>query len=423
VSAKFGDRSKKGFKIGAEKAANDNLPKAKSPANEQKSIAATPFVAVDPARIPPREWLYDRHYIRKFVSATIAGGGVGKSALKLVQTVSMAIGRDLLDGGEPITRLHVWYWNGEDPKDEIQRRIAAICLYYKIEPKELEGWLFVDSGHDIPICLATEDRGKVSLDERQRKSVGETIACNNIDVVILDPFIAIHRVSENNNPLIDRVLKLLGEIANRENCSIEIVHHIRKPAAGQNEATADDSRGGGAIVNAARSCRVLNRMNSKEAERTPIDQDSRYRYIRVDSGKQNLAPPEKAKWLYLASVTLPNGDNVHVVERWQFPEAVQSWTEEDIQFIGRQVRAKAYRWDTRAKDWIGKVVADRLGLDPENKAGKEDIKAFLRVWEGVIAVEERSDAKRKQREFVVPGPGQSASGSRTGTEGANGDED
>jgi len=79
---------KKGFKIGAEKAANDNLPKAKSPANEQKSIAATPFVAVDPARIPPREWLYDRDYIRKFVSATIAGGGVGKSALKLVQTVS-----------------------------------------------------------------------------------------------------------------------------------------------------------------------------------------------------------------------------------------------------------------------------------------------------------------------------------------------
>jgi RecA-family ATPase len=270
----------KGFKIGTEKAANDNLPKAKSPANEQKSISATPFVAVDPTRIPAREWLYDRHYIRKFVSATIAGSGVGKSALKLVQTVSMAIGRDLLDGSNSITRLRVWYWNGEDPKDEIQRRIAAICLHYKIEQKDLEGWLFIDSGHEMPICLAIEDRGKVSLDEGQKKSIGETIARNKVDVVILDPFIAIHRVSENNNPLIDRVVKLLGEIANRENCSIEIVHHIRKPAAGQNEATADDSRGGGAIVNAARSCRVLNRMTSKEAEPTPIEQDDRYRYIR-----------------------------------------------------------------------------------------------------------------------------------------------
>ena len=75
------DKLRRGSKLGREKAANDNLSKAKSPANEQKSIAATPFVAVDPTRIPAREWLYDRHYIRKFVSATIAGGGVGKSKL------------------------------------------------------------------------------------------------------------------------------------------------------------------------------------------------------------------------------------------------------------------------------------------------------------------------------------------------------
>ena len=345
--------------------------------------------------------------------------------MKLVQTISMAIGRDLLDGGNPIRRLRVWYWNGEDPKDEIQRRIAAICSHYKIDQKDLEGRLFIDSGHDTPMCLASEDRGRVKFEDPVVKALSDTILRNQIDVVIFDPFIAIHRVSENNNPLIDRVVKLLGEIANRENCSIEIVHHIRKPAAGQNEATADDSRGGGAIVNAARSCRVLNRMTNKEAERTPIQQDDRYRYLRVDSGKQNLAPPEKAKWLHLASVMLPNGDNVQVAERWKFPGAVQRWTEEDIQFIGRQVRAEAYRWDNRAKDWIGKVVADRLGLDPENKGHKEDTKAFLRVCkkEGVIAVEERPDANRKPREFVVPGPGQSASGLRTGTEGANSNED
>ena len=118
----------------------------------------------------------------------------------------------------------------------------------------------------------------------------------------------------------------------------------------------------------------------------------------MDGGKQNLAPPEKARWRYLASVGLPNGDNVQVVERWQFPEAVQRGTEEDMEFVRRAVREKAYRWDTRAKDWIGKVVRSRLGLDPENKGDKEDIKAFLRVCkkQGVIAVEERPDAKRKR---------------------------
>jgi hypothetical protein len=169
--------------------------------------------------------------------------------------------------------------------------------------------------------------------------------------------------------------------------------------------TADDSRGGGAIVNAVRSCRVLNRMNNSEAEQARIEKDNRYRYIRVDSGKQNLAPPEKAKWRYLASFCLPNGDNVQVVEHWQFPEAIQRWTEEDVEFIRREVWAKPYRWDTRAKEWIGYLVADRLGLDVENKADKQDIKEFLGAClrKGIIAIGRRPDADRKPRQFVISG--------------------
>jgi hypothetical protein len=38
-------------------------------------ITATPFVWIDPASIPKREFLYGRHYIRGFMSTTIAPGG------------------------------------------------------------------------------------------------------------------------------------------------------------------------------------------------------------------------------------------------------------------------------------------------------------------------------------------------------------
>jgi AAA domain/Bifunctional DNA primase/polymerase, N-terminal len=415
----------KGFQIGAEKAANDNISQGTPRSSaRQAPISATAFEAIDPPAIPRREWLYGGHYIRKFITATIAAGGVGKSALKLTEAISMSIGRDLLDGNKTITRLRVWYWNGEDPKDEIVRRVVAICMHYKIDQKELEGSLFVDSGHEMPIRLAIEDHGRVVIDDQVVRAISDSIEKNKIDAMIVDPFIAIHKVSENNNPSIDQVVKQLGWIANLQNCAIEIVHHVRKPSAGQHDVTADDSRGGGAIVNAVRSCRVLNRMSNDEAERARVEPDDRYRYIRVDSGKQNLAPPEKAKWRYLASICLPNGDSVQVVECWQFPEAVQRGTAEDMEFIRLAVRDTAYRWDTRAKDWIGKVVADRLGLDPESKADKEDIKAFLSVCrkQGLIAVEERPDDKRRRREFVVSGPGKWASGSRMGTEGANGDE-
>ena len=51
-----------------------------------------PFVPVDPATLPPREWLYGRHYQRRTVSATVAPGGFGKTTLCMVESVAMGHG-------------------------------------------------------------------------------------------------------------------------------------------------------------------------------------------------------------------------------------------------------------------------------------------------------------------------------------------
>jgi AAA domain len=53
-------------------------------------IAFTPYVWQDPATLPMRRWLYGKHYIRKFLSATMAAGGLGKSSLVLVEAIAMA---------------------------------------------------------------------------------------------------------------------------------------------------------------------------------------------------------------------------------------------------------------------------------------------------------------------------------------------
>jgi hypothetical protein len=73
----------------------------------------------------------------------------------------MVVEKDLLNSNAPVKRSRVWYINGEDPRDEIERRIAAVCLYYEIDPKELEGWLFIDSGHEMKMRLAIEHCGEV----------------------------------------------------------------------------------------------------------------------------------------------------------------------------------------------------------------------------------------------------------------------
>ena len=87
-------------------------------------IKATPFVWIDPAKIPPRRWLYGRHYIRSFISETVAPGAYGKSTLAITEALAICTGRTLL-GVIPDGRANVWYWNGEDPLEELERRLAA----------------------------------------------------------------------------------------------------------------------------------------------------------------------------------------------------------------------------------------------------------------------------------------------------------
>jgi putative DNA primase/helicase len=59
-------------------------------------IVAKPYIHRDPRSIPPRQFLHAGHYIRGFLSATIAPGGLGKTSLQLVEAVGMATSRDLL---------------------------------------------------------------------------------------------------------------------------------------------------------------------------------------------------------------------------------------------------------------------------------------------------------------------------------------
>ena len=73
----------------------------------KKLELAKPYVSRGAANIPPRDWVYGGHYLRKYVSGTVSPGGVGKSALALAEAVAMATGSDLFDGNRPITRKRV----------------------------------------------------------------------------------------------------------------------------------------------------------------------------------------------------------------------------------------------------------------------------------------------------------------------------
>ncbi len=304
-------------------------------------IVAQSYVWMDMTKIPKRDILYGRHLYRSFLSATVSPGGLGKSSLVMAEALAMVTGRDLL--GEQSKRpVSVWYWNGEDPMDELQRRFAAATKHYGIKEEDLGGRLFVGSGRDTEVIIAREDRGGVQINTLVVDQLIQQVKANKIDVIIIDPFVASHSVSENDNTKIELVVKQWMRVAEEGGCAVELVHHTRKPYMGAVETTVDDARGAGALLAKARTARVLNGMSKTEAEELGIEPDDRFQYFRVDNGKSNMERRTAAsKWRQMKSVTLNNGkinaegDSVGVATPWALPSAFNGVTAEQLDRVIR----------------------------------------------------------------------------------------
>jgi AAA domain len=343
-------------------------------------ISATPFVWRDPATIPPRSWLYGRHYIRQFLSCTIAPGGWSKSSQLIVEVLAMASGRPLL-GVTPASKLRVWYWNGEDPLDEIDRRIEAAMVCHDVKPEEIEDYLFRDSARKMPIIMATQTRNATIIAKPVVDEVIETIRLNKIDVMVVDPFVKSHRVTENDNLAIDMAAEQWAAIADVTNCAIEASHHTRKVSGG--DVTIEDSRGASSLMSAARVGRVLNRMNREEASQSGVEQ--RWRYFRNDragEAKANMSPPpEDADWFKLASVDLGNGDNVGVVTAWTWPSPFEGISVHHLRLAQKAVsEGGPWRAHHQADDWVGKPIAKALNLNVKKDPDRAKVRGLLATW-------------------------------------------
>lgn len=342
-------------------------------------LTPTAFTWSDPSSIPPREWIYDTHLIRKFVSLTVSPGGLGKSSLALVESLSLVTGRALLSDAilhEPTAR--VWYWNGEDPQDETKRRVMAACKHYGISSADLGGRLFTDSGRDTPLILGENTRDGITLNEELFLSIEAAMIENRIDVFVADPFVSAHRLGENDNNAIDAVIKRMGRLADRTNAAIEIVHHVRKPSSADAVTDVNDARGASALIGGVRSARVLNVMPSDLASEAGISSDVAKRYFSVSDGKANMSPKAgEARWRFLESVCLDNAtadrkaDNVGVVTYYELPREARAITDlsraEDEMRLILSTDDTVRHWSgkgrgAKPKNWLGHRILDALNI-------------------------------------------------------------
>jgi hypothetical protein len=284
--------------------------------------------------IPPRAWLLGTIFCRRFLSSLIADGGVGKTALRIAQLISLAIGRSLT-GEHVFVRCRVLIISLEDDADELRRRVYAVMRHHGIAAAQLHGWLFLAAPKGLRLAEMKDGAPAAGALEQL---LTDAVAERKIDIVSLDPFIKSHGLEENSNGAIDYVCTQLSKIAIDHDIAVDLPHHTKKGLGGPGDA--DRGRGASAMKDAARLVYTLTPMTTEEARQFGVKEADRRSMIRMDGGKVNIAPrASEATWFRIIGVPLENGqgsypagDNVQTVEPWQPPE---TWSGLDSALLNR----------------------------------------------------------------------------------------
>lgn len=380
------------------------------------SLRASPFVFRDPTTIPRRRYLYGFELRRKQLSATVAPGAAGKTTFKIGRALCMVTGRDFLGHRVWNGPHRVWLWNLEDEMEEVEKSIHAFMKLWALTPADIADRLFIDgvdsSGSKL-LKIGTQTRaGEFIIRQPVVDALVEELKARKIDHIDIDPFVSSHSVDENDNGAIDAVSKEWVKVAHEADCAVSLAHHVRKPNG--SEPSAFDARGAVAMINAARSVLVLQKMPKDVAQEFRIAECDRKRFFSVFDDKNNKAPPAaQAQWYEFVGVGLGNGDdtgpedNIGAIRRWQAPDTFGGVTVQQLWHVQNQIQAnpEQARKHSEARGWVGKIVARVLDRNLDDEGEKQAIKKMVLTWlnNGALRSIERKDDRGEIREYVEVG--------------------
>jgi RecA-family ATPase len=219
------------------------------------------------------------------LSGLLGPGATGKTALRVLQYLSLATGRALA-GQHILRRCKVLMLSFEDDQEELQRRILAARLHHGIKTTEVKDWLFYSTPKGIKLAEMRNGSRQLGLLEKQlRHAIG------------LDPFVKLHALEENDNSAMDFVCDVLTTLAMEYDIAVDAPHHTRKGQMIPGDAEA--GRGAGAAKDAGRLVYTLTTMSEDEAKQLGINPEDRATYVRLD----------KAKSTWRRRRALPNGSS------------------------------------------------------------------------------------------------------------------
>lgn len=186
--------------------------------------SATPLPTVPahqlPATTADERWLIDGLW--GYDAVGILGGEPKccKSFCALTIALAVAGARPCLGNRAPGRTGTVLHYAAEDSLPIVRDRI-----------ERLANGLGIDDLSALPLQLITAPEVRLDRDA-DRRALDATVRVHQPALLILDPFVRLHRCDENVSGEVAPLLAFLRQIQRRHGCAIILVHHARKGAGG-----------------------------------------------------------------------------------------------------------------------------------------------------------------------------------------------
>lgn len=168
-------------------------------------------------RAEEHRWLIDGLWAEEAVGIVGGEPKCCKSFLALDMAVAVASGKACLRRFAVARPGRVLLFAAEDALHIVRARLDGICRAAGVEL----------AGIDIQVITAPSVRLDLEVD---RRSLAETVASLQPRLLILDPFVRLHRIDENVSGEVAPLLAYLRELQRRHKLAVVVVHHARKGA-------------------------------------------------------------------------------------------------------------------------------------------------------------------------------------------------
>jgi hypothetical protein len=181
------------------------------------------LLPVEPAhrlaeRAEEQRWLVSSLWSEEAVGIIGGEPKCCKSFLALDLAVSVAAGTPCLRRFAVPRPGRVLLYAAEDALHIVRRRLEGIC--------GAAGLLLADL--DVQVIIAPTVRLDLAAD---RRNLDETVAKLAPRLLVLDPFVRMHRIDENASGEVAPLLAFLRELQRRHAIAVVVVHHAKKGAA------------------------------------------------------------------------------------------------------------------------------------------------------------------------------------------------